>query len=118
MGLVKMLSSTRLKRLKSGLLAGIMLLTMMLPRIPIAAQEADSFPYTMFAGSSEAGAITVDAGNFCVNGNIASNGTIVTKGNVNINGTRTERSEEHTSELQSRPHLVCRLLLEKKKNKK
>src|SRR5690554_7697928 len=25
-----------------------------------------------------------------------------------------ERSEEHTSELQSRPHLVCRLLLEKK----
>src|SRR6266498_2940135 len=27
------------------------------------------------------------------------------------------RSEEHTSELQSRPHLVCRLLLEKKKRK-
>src|SRR5215813_15183169 len=27
------------------------------------------------------------------------------------------RSEEHTSELQSRPHLVCRLLLEKKKKK-
>src|SRR6266496_6741666 len=29
-----------------------------------------------------------------------------------------ERSEEHTSELQSRRDLVCRLLLEKKKNKK
>src|SRR2546422_6708549 len=28
-----------------------------------------------------------------------------------------KRSEEHTSELQSRLHLVCRLLLEKKKNK-
>src|SRR5439155_10825023 len=28
-----------------------------------------------------------------------------------------DRSEEHTSELQSRGHLVCRLLLEKKKNK-
>src|SRR5262245_65258886 len=28
------------------------------------------------------------------------------------------RSEEHTSELQSLRHLVCRLLLEKKKNKK
>src|SRR5690554_7655571 len=27
---------------------------------------------------------------------------------------QTSRSEEHTSELQSRPHLVCRLLLEKK----
>src|SRR5690554_7046392 len=31
-------------------------------------------------------------------------------GSVDMN-----RSEEHTSELQSRPHLVCRLLLEKKK---
>src|SRR2546422_3931345 len=30
---------------------------------------------------------------------------------------RRERSEEHTSELQSRLHLVCRLLLEKKKKK-
>src|SRR3989449_5815728 len=29
--------------------------------------------------------------------------------------SRMERSEEHTSELQSRLHLVCRLLLEKKK---
>src|SRR5436305_12945082 len=29
---------------------------------------------------------------------------------------RLARSEEHTSELQSRPHLVCRLLLEKKNN--
>src|SRR3989442_5401202 len=30
---------------------------------------------------------------------------------------RANRSEEHTSELQSRPHLVCRLLLEKKTRK-
>src|SRR5438445_10120879 len=33
-------------------------------------------------------------------------------------GLRAERSEEHTSELQSRQYLVCRLLLEKKKKKK
>src|SRR2546422_7263455 len=32
------------------------------------------------------------------------------------NAGRIARSEEHTSELQSRLHLVCRLLLEKKKN--
>src|SRR5258707_12084680 len=31
---------------------------------------------------------------------------------------RSSRSEEHTSELQSRQYLVCRLLLEKKKKKK
>src|SRR5690554_7512878 len=35
---------------------------------------------------------------------------------INPGSTSTKiRSEEHTSELQSRPHLVCRLLLEKKK---
>src|SRR2546429_4135708 len=33
----------------------------------------------------------------------------------NGNNARLQRSEEHTSELQSRLHLVCRLLLEKKK---
>src|SRR3989442_2779995 len=31
-------------------------------------------------------------------------------------GDLLARSEEHTSELQSRPHLVCRLLLEKKRH--
>src|SRR5258708_21518704 len=34
----------------------------------------------------------------------------------NQDGGDQERSEEHTSELQSPDHLVCRLLLEKKKN--
>src|SRR5690625_5830706 len=34
---------------------------------------------------------------------------------VNYKGVYLERSEEHTSELQSRGHLVCRLLLEEKK---
>src|SRR5690554_7264146 len=40
--------------------------------------------------------------------------TEITPGRVRVDG-HLERSEEHTSELQSRPHLVCRLLLEKKK---
>src|SRR3989442_14056660 len=35
---------------------------------------------------------------------------------VRATGRGEPRSEEHTSELQSRPHLVCRLLLEKKKS--
>src|SRR5258708_35164262 len=34
---------------------------------------------------------------------------------VLLTSIRTDRSEEHTSELQSPDHLVCRLLLEKKK---
>src|SRR3712207_8568812 len=36
---------------------------------------------------------------------------------VDFKVPRRIRSEEHTSELQSRQYLVCRLLLEKKKNK-
>src|SRR5690554_7185306 len=35
---------------------------------------------------------------------------------IDVDFKDMDRSEEHTSELQSRPHLVCRLLLEKKKN--
>src|SRR5437870_6164527 len=44
--------------------------------------------------------------------------TVVKKvwgGKANLADYKAERSEEHTSELQSRGHLVCRLLLEKKK---
>src|SRR5712675_3080229 len=41
--------------------------------------------------------------------------TLTTRSASCITGRR--RSEEHTSELQSRLHLVCRLLLEKKKKK-
>src|SRR3712207_7256374 len=36
---------------------------------------------------------------------------------VGTSNPSEDRSEEHTSELQSRQYLVCRLLLEKKKNK-
>src|SRR5689334_24802603 len=39
-------------------------------------------------------------------------------GIVGVEAVIQVRSEEHTSELQSQFHLVCRLLLEKKKNKK
>src|SRR3712207_8808233 len=35
---------------------------------------------------------------------------------ISLLGGPADRSEEHTSELQSRQYLVCRLLLEKKKN--
>src|SRR3712207_7295872 len=41
----------------------------------------------------------------------------VRAGDARRRGTRRPRSEEHTSELQSRQYLVCRLLLEKKNKK-
>src|SRR2546422_1837251 len=44
--------------------------------------------------------------------------TVGKVGVVSVDPLDHDRSEEHTSELQSRLHLVCRLLLEKKKKKK
>src|SRR5690625_6019277 len=41
---------------------------------------------------------------------------VLVNGEIEQRRGRKLRSEEHTSELQSRGHLVCRLLLEKKKN--
>src|SRR3712207_7417432 len=43
--------------------------------------------------------------------------TLTTNSTFSARRAGTRRSEEHTSELQSRQYLVCRLLLEKKKNK-
>src|SRR5437870_6402094 len=52
-------------------------------------------------------------------GNRLQNGTAVPRRQLPRNDEGgSPRSEEHTSELQSRGHLVCRLLLEKKKKKK
>src|SRR2546422_4563786 len=44
--------------------------------------------------------------------------SLCTSSAARLQRSRPPRSEEHTSELQSRLHLVCRLLLEKKKNSK
>src|SRR2546422_8553788 len=43
---------------------------------------------------------------------------VLSKARAQLPRLVSRRSEEHTSELQSRLHLVCRLLLEKKKKKK
>src|SRR2546422_5067798 len=60
------------------------------------------------------------AGGVRVSGRIVRLGSLETHGLLRLLHPRSARvrSEEHTSELQSRLHLVCRLLLEKKKNTK
>src|SRR3712207_7812591 len=47
---------------------------------------------------------------------VASGGGVGREHEVSQNEGNAERSEEHTSELQSRQYLVCRLLVEKKNN--
>lgn len=86
--------TTKFKRLLSVVLSVIMTIG----TVPItsihAEKSTEPYPYTMFAASSDEGAITVNAGNFCINGDVATNGTIVSSGNMNINGTRTEHANE------------------------
>lgn len=85
---------SNLKRVISGILSLAMTATI-LPYFPVRAEDtAEKYPYTMFAASDAEGAITVNAGNFCVNGNVATNGTIMSSGNMNINGTKTENADE------------------------
>src|SRR5690349_23963654 len=80
------------------------------------------FPYTTLFRSRARNAVAeIDVGSERVQRNAAlaipfgacDLGAAEAAGNVDTN-----RSEEHTSELQSRRDLVCRLLLEKKKKKK
>ena len=89
-----MKKAIKFKRILSGVLSAVMTVSAV-PIVSTHAEEStEPYPYTMFAASSDEGAITVNAGNFCVNGNVATNGTIVSSGNVNVNGTKTESAEE------------------------
>src|SRR5437867_10145921 len=76
------------------------------PRSPL-------FPYTTLFRSKNAsgGSFYTRAGQFNVN----KNGDVVNPDGLKLQGFQADRSEEHTSELQSPYDLVCRLLLEKKK---
>src|SRR5438445_13383468 len=72
------------------------------PRSPL-------FPYTTLFRSPKTGALSVPPG--CAHDTVATPTAAAAAGVATVS-----RSEEHTSELQSRQYLVCRLLLEKKKN--
>lgn len=84
----------KFNRLFSGVLSAVMTISAV-PVVSVNAEEStEPYPYTMFAASTDDGAITINADNFSVNGNVATNGTIVSSGNININGTRSESTEE------------------------
>src|SRR2546421_7443341 len=83
------------------------------------------FPYTtLFRSVQIVGPVILTVANSVAFNGVAGNSTHpewlvlqISSGGVTLNTGRTSRSEEHTSELQSRSDLVCRLLLEKKKKK-
>ncbi len=51
-------------------------------------QEKARYPYTIFASAQKEGAVTINADNFCLNGDIVTNGTISASGNLQINGKK------------------------------
>src|SRR3712207_8789310 len=76
------------------------------------------FPYTTLFRSparSSAGRAAKSCNRLSSPGAVRSRGEVVRRGSGGM--ARPPRSEEHTSELQSRQYLVCRLLLEKKKER-
>src|SRR2546422_4322662 len=85
------------------------------------------FPYTtLFRSSTTPAAATAQAAprrvhqaaRGAASKRPASGITVMNQAAMTTSVARQRRSEEHTSELQSRLHLVCRLLLEKKKKNK
>lgn len=88
-----------MKPIFKRLLSGVLSLAMTASAVPIVAANAEEstplYPYAIFAGSESDGAITINADNVCVNGNIATKGTISTNAvNFNVNGISTEHSED------------------------
>src|SRR3712207_8546144 len=85
------------------------------------------FPYTTLFRSSNNSMVTLDGAEIGraqvmqaaaarVEPEAAMNPVLLKPGGEDSSQVVVLRSEEHTSELQSRQYLVCRLLLEKKKN--
>src|SRR5258707_3398967 len=79
------------------------------------------FPYTtLFRSQADADVAAAEAAVRNLDAQIALQQPLIEQGTADVAAAEAtlKRSEEHTSELQSRQYLVCRLLLEKKKNSK
>ena len=63
------------KKFLSAILSAVTAVSL-IPHTPVNAEETVPYPYTLFAGSDEEGAITINSNNICINGSLATNGTI------------------------------------------
>src|SRR3712207_7253792 len=93
--------------MKVGHASGVVLLFFLMIRRP---PRSTLFPYTTLFRSGPAGSEGVRLGRDRLGARA------VLRADLNGQRADAQRSEEHTSELQSRQYLVCRLLLEKKKH--
>lgn len=84
-----------MKRFTAMVMASSFAFPCVLAGLPVrgAVAEDTVFPYTLFASSSDEGAITVNAYHLQMNGSMGTNGTITTNCRANINGFKTENAE-------------------------
>lgn len=79
------------KKIFSVLLSFVMLVSMMPAKNAMA--EEETYPYMIFAASSQAGAVSIEADYLCANGDIATNGTVVSSVDLEtIGGEVTEHA--------------------------
>lgn len=83
-----------LKRFLSGILIAVIIANTVPTAGANAEEQAEVYPYTIFAASADDAAITIRAENFTLNGIIATNGTLVSTGTVHINGKSIEKQGE------------------------
>ena len=92
--LQKVMIKTLGKKVVAGILAVVMLVSMI--RIDcVFAQDVEIYPYTIFAGSAEEGAISVYSSGLNMNGVMAANGSVVSTCSMNINGGIKENIGEN-----------------------
>ena len=74
------------KKILSGMFS-LLMVSNLLTSVPASAMEEEYFPYMFYAASENDGAVTVNAGGVCFNGNAGAKGTIsATAENSNLNG--------------------------------
>ncbi|WP_044976118.1 hypothetical protein [Ruminococcus sp. HUN007] len=81
----------KIKRIISTI-TSFSLMFSLIGNFPISNAENEKFQYTLFAGSESNGALTINAENFCINGNMATNGSVVHGRNFNVNGINKENA--------------------------
>ena len=83
-----------MKKLKKiiGCFLVVLMILEMVPIHYVRAEVNNKYPFVIYASGQTVGAISINANNLCINGNIATDGTIVSNKNGNVNGTKLQNT--------------------------
>src|SRR5437762_14137980 len=117
---LEMTGASRRDLLKASVVGGGLVLSFSIAPKAEAAQGAGAQPLNAYVRVAPDGIVTIMGKNPEVGQGVKTSLPMIIAEELDVDwkDVRIERSEEHTSELQSPMYLVCRLLLEKKKHNK